>query len=201
MNSLADAWKNEEVFKDQYELNLYELDHYPNHWNIFISTVSALRPTIQSVLDVGCGAGIFYELCRRHFPHIKYTGVDYAEEAIKLASEKWDHPEFYVRDYRDLTTEDAEQYDLLHAGAMLDVLPNGDEALEHLVSLGFKHLLLGRVKLTDKASYSEEYIAYDKIRTVAYYHNIDSFRDICEQAGYATMIMPSPDTILLKKND
>lgn len=197
MNSLADAWKDEEVCKKQYELNLYELDNYPDHWHIFIKIVSSLKPKPQSILDVGCGAGIFFELCRRHFPHIKYTGVDYAEAAIKLASEKWNHSEFYVKDYRDLAIEDAEKYDLLHAGAMLDVRPNGDEALEHLVSLGFKHLLLGRVKITAKDSYYEEYTAYDKIRTVAYYHNSETFMHTCKNAGYKIYEVGS--TILLEK--
>ena len=69
---------------------------------------------------------------------------------------------------------------------MLDVISISDENLEYLVSLGFKHLLLGRVKFTEKKSYYDEYVVYDKIRTVAYYHNIDSLKYICTKAGYKT---------------
>jgi len=197
MNSLADAWKNTSVFEEQYQLNIQELNDYPDHWNSFIQMVSSLNPAPKSILDVGCGAGVFFELCRRHFPEVSYTGIDYAKSAIQLASTNWNHSEFYVRDYKDLGTEDSEKYDLLYAGAMLDVIPNGDEALEHLVSLGFKHLLLGRVKFTDKNSYYEEYVAYDKIRTVAHYHNRETFMRICIDAGYTAYEVNS--TILLEK--
>ena len=142
--SYIDSWKNKEVFQDQLALNEKELNHYPDHWKSFVGIVSYIDPPPQSILDVGCGAGVFFEICRRHFPDIKYTGVDYAEEAIQLASSKWPNSEFYVKDYKDLIPGDAKKYDLLHTGALLDVLPNGDEALSFLLGLGFRYIILGR---------------------------------------------------------
>tara|TARA_R110000823_G_scaffold308873_2_gene432722 strand:+ start:62 stop:682 length:621 start_codon:yes stop_codon:yes gene_type:complete len=199
--SYIDSWKNKEVFQDQLALNEKELNHYPDHWKSFVGIVSYIDPPPQSILDVGCGAGVFFEICRRHFPDIKYTGVDYAEEAIQLASSKWPNSEFYVKDYKDLIPGDAKKYDLLHTGALLDVLPNGDEALSFLLGLGFRYIILGRVKITEKASGFVEYEAYNKIRTYAYSHNIKTLGTLFGEAGYSATFTGENNscTILLQK--
>ena len=201
MNYLDNTWKNKGVFQDQLALNERELGNYPNHWNTFIDKVSDIRPPPQSILDVGCGAGVFFEICRRHFPDIKYTGVDYAEEAIQLASSKWPNSEFYVKDYKDLVPGDARKYDLLHTGALLDVLPNGDEALSFLLGLGFRYIILGRVKITEKDSGFIVYEAYNKIQTYAFSHNIDTLKTMFSEFGYSANYTGENNscTILLQK--
>ena len=64
--------------------------------------------------------------------------------------------------YKELTKEYVSKFDLLHLGALLDVLQNGDEALEKILSLSPKNILLGRMKLTDEKSYCMTYQAYMK---------------------------------------
>lgn len=202
MNSLVDSWKNADVFASQLALNEKELDNYPAHWNLFLEAVSVLDPKPQTMLDIGCGVGTFHELCRRHYPTLKYTGADYSSDAIELAKNKWGGDHWDVRDYKDLTTEDAKKYDLLHAGALLDVLPNGDDALSFLLELGFKYLILGRVKFTRKGSHFIEYDAYDKIPTYAYSHNLESLMDSTNKAGYRVMLTGEMNscTVILKKS-
>ena len=66
---MIDAWKNKHVFKEQLLLNEKELDgNYPTHWSIFIKLYNSIKHS--SVLDIGCGAGVYYELFKRHFPDI-----------------------------------------------------------------------------------------------------------------------------------
>jgi len=177
------SWKNKRVSEKQLELNLEELDYrYPEHWKIFISTV--FRMDVSSVLDIGCGVGSYKKLCSRHFSRLKYTGMDYSEEAVKIAKEKWgDH--FYQGDYKNLTKEDAKKYELLHAGALLDVLPDGDEAYEFLLSLGFKYVILGRVFLWEELSSSSLFHgAYGEITTYKFKHNVDNLTLIGDKQGY-----------------
>lgn len=198
------SWKNKEVFEDQLALNKVELDSYPEHWKFFLKAIgTSVAFNNASLLDLGCGVGTYKELCKRHLPNILYTGMDYSSEAIDMAREAWGPAwEWIVGDYKSLNLVDAGKYDILHVGAMLDVLPNGDEALEFLLSLGFKNIIIGRAKITEEESNFREYTAYDKIQTYAYSHNIDNLLRMFKQFGYAPTYQGPLNscTILLQKH-
>ena len=196
------SWKNKEVFKDQLALNEKELGDYPPHWKYFLYAVYKCVGTKRaSLLDIGCGAGVYKEVCKMRLPNVHYTGMDYSSEAIDIAKEKWGEDCWRVGSYESLTSEEANTYSILHAGALLDVLPNGDEALEFLLSLGFQSVILGRCKLTDEKSNFSEYKAYNKIQTYAYSHNIQNFFRIAETANYSALLQGEQNscTILLQK--
>ena len=185
-DNTIESWKNKEIFNIQLELNIKELnDNYPSHWLDFIKFLNIYKP--QSMLDVGCGCGAFSELCNKEFPGLKYVGIDYAEEAIEIAKEQWKGVNFMVKDYKELDKEFISEFDLIHMGALLDVLPNGDEALEYILSLSPKQVLIGRVRLTDNGSHNSKYLAYDKITTYAFNHNQENFIKICKKYGYDVM--------------
>ena len=152
MKDVKEAWKYSNVFEKQLELNIKELDNsYPPHWYDFINLIKKFKPL--SILDVGCGCGALHELCKRELPSLKYYGIDYSENAIKIAKKTWSEDSFSVKDYLSLDYKYVSKFDLIHMGALLDVLPNGDEALDYIMSLTPKSILIGRMKLTDKESY------------------------------------------------
>jgi len=185
MSNVNESWKNSNVFTKQLALNLLELssiDKYPPHWISFIKLLNTNKP--NSILDIGCGCGAIFELCRYNFKDMKYFGLDYSDNAIILAKKTWGDKNFDVMDYKSLTKEYISDFDLLHLGALLDVLPNGDEALEHILSISPKSVLIARMKITEKKSYYETYVAYDEITTYAYYHNKQNFLNLCEKYGY-----------------
>ena len=168
------------------ELNIKELnDNYPTHWFDFIQFLKIFKP--NSMLDVGCGCGAFSELCNKEFPGLEYVGMDYAEEAIEIAKEQWKHGSFIVKDYKELDKEFISKFDLIHMGALLDVLPDGDEALEYILSLSPKQVLIGRMRITEDGSHNSKYLAYDKITTYAFNHNRENFINICKKYGYDIM--------------
>ena len=201
MNNFNDSWKNKEVFDLQLDFNLKELESkstYPSHWVDNIDLMSKYNP--KSILDVGCGCGTFYEVCRREFPDIKYFGTDYAKEAIELAKTTWGDY-FQVLDYKNLTKEMVKQYDLLYLSAVLDVLPNGDEAFEFILSLEPKQILVSRVKLTDGDSKCETIKAYNNRPYYAYYHNITNFFNIIKKYNYEVVDERSRHNFYLIKNN
>jgi len=184
MYNSIDSWKNKNVFEKQYALNYKQLaDNYPPHW-VYIIDIIQKYPA-QKILDIGCGCGAMYKLCKKHFPLMEYTGIDYASEAIEVAKSVWNYDKFYVMDYKDLTTEFISNYELIHLGALLDVLPNGDEALDFILSLGPRSVIISRVKLTEKPSFYSTYTAYDEITTYAYYHNIYDLLDLFKKHNYS----------------
>lgn len=199
MSDLKNAWKNKEVFQKQLEYNLVELNSkksYPLHWNNCIEFVKHFNP--KSFLDIGCGCGALSEVLFREFPEMKYTGMDYSEDAIQIAKEEWSGRNFYVKDLMELTESDLTDYDLIFASAVFDVMPNGDEALEHLMSVSPTNIILSRPKFVSESSFYETYIAYDVIETCAYHHNKEKFVELCGKYEY-DIIQLNGDLYLEKK--
>lgn len=59
----------------------------------FRQTVKILKhfPKDLSLIDVGCGGGLFLLNLNKHYPHMQMLGVDISEEAIKLAQNEMQH--------------------------------------------------------------------------------------------------------------
>ncbi len=186
MSEHKDSWKNESVFNDQLELNKKELHRIPEHWQIFLSMIGRLKDQqpIDTFLDVGCGCGAFAELLKMYYPSIAYTGMDYSEEAVKLASREWGHAQFIQKDYTELTKEDVKNYDIVSSCGLHQILQNGDEAIEDFLKLDAKILIFLKLDLTDKGSYFRVYKAYDKIDTYEYFHNHENLLGMFKKYGY-----------------
>ena len=195
MKNHEDSWKNRKVFEAQLALNEKELSQPPFHWNCFFEAINSLKEEPKSLLDLGCGSAIFSELCKRYLPNTNYRGLDYAQQAIDVASERWE-ADLQVRDYRELTESDL-SYETLHLGALLDVLPNADEALEIVAGYGFKNLILGRMKLVEGESKSETYEAYNLITTYAFYHNMENVHNVLIKNGYDYKVIGLADNATL----
>ena len=201
MSDLKRAWKNNKnVAQKQLKLNLKELSskaNYPAHWNSCIQLICHFKP--KTILDLGCGVGSMYKVISESIPGVDYTGIDFSEEAINLAKETWKHDKFYVKDVMALEQSDVSEYDLVFAGALFDVMPNGDEALEYILNLQPKSLLISRAKITLDKSFYKKYIAYDEIETCEFYHNRDNFIDLCGK--YNFNINQIDDNFYLKGKD
>ena len=102
-----------------------------------------------------------------------------------------------MMDYSSLTNEFVSKFDVVHMGAVLDVLPNGDEALEHIMSLCPTNILIGRMKLTEMDSYCVTYTAYESITTYAYHHNINVVLKLAEKYCYDCFI--NRDSVLFTR--
>lgn len=198
----VDSWKNEEVFRQQLERNLFELnspDNYPEHWKILLGVLEQRFPSKDFIvypdtffLDVGCGCGAISELLARHNPRIAYQGIDYSQEAIDLANKQWPQficpmngiRSFACKDYKELDDEGITVNDVLHQSALCDVLPNGDECFDHLLSLGVPTVISQKMKYsTNGTSYAEEASAYG-VPTYEYYHDPAILKAIAEKRGY-----------------
>lgn len=180
------SWKNKKVFEKQLSLNLKELSGtYPSHWNAFLVFIGYLEKTpAKRIIDVGCGCGSYSELCRRHAPWLRYTGIDYAQEAVDVASKQWFNATFFQKDYKDLTRSDFEQIDILHACSLHNVLPDGDTCMEFLLSLRPKYAIFGKIYTTIDKSHYTVYKAYDEINAYLFKHNGYWLRDLFKNNGY-----------------
>ncbi|HIJ11458.1 TPA: methyltransferase [Candidatus Woesearchaeota archaeon] len=206
IEKLSNAWREGRVFEQQLEFNnnqLTSVASYALHWRQSVELILALteiqNKPLENILDIGCGCGAFFEVCKRHLPLLHYSGTDYSESAIKLAQETWNGGNFFVKDVKELTKEDIENYDLVYTSALFDVMPDGDEALEHLLQLSAKNIILSRMKTTDDESYYEEYEAYG-ITTCAFHHNKSNLLEMCDRYNYEVRQFADDHFLLMEKS-
>jgi trans-aconitate methyltransferase len=179
-----DSWKNSKVFKYQLALNKRQLssgEKYPSHWHHFIDCINDLQ-NVTRIVDVGCGAGAYYGLSQRHFPDKDYVGYDYSENAVSIARDAWGG-NFEPRGYEDLSKNDIKTGDVVVANALCDVLPNGQECFDHLLSLKADNLIIQRMKITGWPSFYKTLDAYN-ITTYSFYHKEQDVIDSIQKHGY-----------------
>ena len=180
------GWKEAttKAFQQQFALNLRELNDPPQHWRFFLEELGRIKNP-KRVVDIGCGVGSFSKLLRMWYGDLDYIGYDYSDAAIKTANAMWGElGKFEEKDYHDISTEDINDGDIIVANALCDVLPDGDECFDHILSLGASNIIFLRVRITDKESYYEEYEAYGEINTYAFYHNETGLDDMVKKHGY-----------------
>jgi len=181
----VDSWKNRNVFLKQLAHGLTQLsqddNNMPDHWKKFCTIIESEKP--KSMLDVGCGCGLYYSLMNRKFPDIKYFGVDYSEDAVEIAKDAWNKNVFEVMDFWKLNKKIVSEYDLIHLGALLDIFPNWDEALNFILSLGPKFVIISRVEYSSDDEITM-YSAYDEIVTYKSKHSKSKFLKIVSDNNY-----------------
>lgn len=183
-DNYIDSWKNKSVFLKQLELNKKELNNnYPSHWYSFINIINSLNENIN-LLDIGCGVGSYYEICRKHCPNVVYNGIDYSEDAIDIAKKEWNYDNFFIKDVTEIDKDYLKDYNMIHMGALLDVLPNADDILNSILGFGVKYVFISRMEITiDESNYST-YKAYDEITTYRYLHNKDKVLGLIQDNNY-----------------
>jgi SAM-dependent methyltransferase len=108
-------------------------------------------PAPAKLLDFGCGTGQYSELLDRRFPgRFEYTGWDYAPAMVDAARARWPGREFAVRDVLapDL---DLDPFDVICAGALVDVVADWQRALDTLLGARAPYVLLHRQRIADGA--------------------------------------------------
>ena len=193
----SDNWKNKDVFRQQLERNVQELNGpYPEHWTFLLNHLNqefAVRSDVISVLDAGCGVGAVGQLLTTQIHHpLTYRGVDYSLEAVEIAQNTWgrERKSFIVKDFQELTPDYCKNINVLHATGLVDIMEDGTRCMRHLLSLGVENVLLTRINTTDKPSYAEKYEAYG-IETFSYKMNYLEMADIVLNSGYRIKALES----------
>lgn len=149
---LVDGWKNESIPLKQRELVQNELlDMYNGKVNKNYSTLADLTtPLIDKdckVLEIGCSSGYYSEVLDYLLnKKIRYTGVDYSEAMINMASQFYPLKEFYVRDGKNLGFDD-HSFDIVISGGVLLHCPNYEEHIKESVRVAKKYIILHRTPL------------------------------------------------------
>ena len=74
-----------------------DMDALSTRYKVF-GQMLRTQDTVPTVLDVGCGFGMFYGVMTRMMVKMKYTGYDINKRAIQIARKKYPDATFHTRD-------------------------------------------------------------------------------------------------------
>lgn len=105
----------------------------------------------QSVLDVGCGQGVFLTELQSVFSHVQPFGLDISPAAIDLAQSRVHGGQFWNM---DLVKEHINRrFDLVICSEVLEHIKDDTAALKHLSAMTGKYLIVttpqGRMRLSE----------------------------------------------------
>jgi SAM-dependent methyltransferase len=187
-----DSWKQPDVANQMADLAERQLEA-PEEvapYRAFLTAVGALvaeeeLPTPAQLLDFGCGVGHYSELVERYFPgRFVYTGCDFAEPMVEAARRRWPGRTFIVKDLFEEAL-DLSTYDLVVAGALVDVLDDWEAALDALLGSGARYVLLHRQQITEEDSRVEVVGGYTGQLTYRTYVTRAELLAVAERNGCA----------------
>ena len=110
----------------------------------------APRPRPLRLLDVGCGVGHYSELVDRWYDGaVDYTGVDVSDEMVEVAASTWPGRRFERGDVLAGRLDD-DGYDVLLAGALVDVLREWRPALDAVLGSAAPYVILHRQRVSGR---------------------------------------------------
>jgi SAM-dependent methyltransferase len=95
--------------------------------------VWALReyfPSMQSMLEIGCGTGFVLSTLRRRFPHARLAGSEILGAGLEFASERVPDGELFQMDARQIPFH--EEFDVLGAFDVLEHIDKDEEVLRQM---------------------------------------------------------------------
>ena len=140
-SSYGKTWQERDG-EDQSEwYNIMHDSHKIQHQD-FIQYLKT-RNNLETVLEVGCGTGVYPIKLKELFANIRYTGTDISETAIKQCKKNSSF-EFLVGDFIKLNI--SKKFDLVYSHAVVDHVYNMDEFIAKIVNATKKYAYITAIE-------------------------------------------------------
>jgi len=157
MNEYLKSWSNPNSL-EFYRKNRNKKEDLYESERLFISKI--LKPGIK-ILDVGCGAGGFYNILKSYEPDIEYFGIDSCEELIREAKKINQKIKFKVGEGKQLPYK-SNYFDLVLCFGTLHMNLDWRDIIEECWRVT-KNNFLFDLRITDKESIEDMSKSYQKI--------------------------------------
>jgi 2-polyprenyl-3-methyl-5-hydroxy-6-metoxy-1,4-benzoquinol methylase len=133
---LSLAWQDSSVPQRQYEecvvsaINNYRAGGAFEPFDVLVEILSDNVPDLdrQTILEVGCSSGYYFEAFKMKGIHAKFCGCDSSESFIALARKNYPTAEFHVQDARRLSY-DAASFNIVVSGGCLPCILEYEDAI------------------------------------------------------------------------
>jgi len=171
---MSDGWHDPAVPAQQYtvaseELTAWRVGGKHGPFDAFAACASRMvfvRKT-PTVLDLGCGAGIWLEVFRERWPTCRYIGADYSAPMVAFAQSQyaeWSRTSYVQADQRSLPFIESGTIDLVFHGCCLIHIPPAQwaDAIAEATRLVHPHgyLLLSKTPITFRQARRFKHAAY-----------------------------------------
>lgn len=200
---LAEAWKDSSIPPQQYTLSEGEYQRWVA--GTPVAPFDALRDCLKpigdgkTVLEVGCGAGYYYNVLQ-HCGDYQYFGVDYSEEAIRIAKTR-NESAFAVMDALLLDIDDR-RYEIVISGSVLLHIVDWRRALKEAARVCSRYLILHRTPVQSQPTQYYFKNAYG-VQCVEIHFNKAELLDECELNGFSLVrslfVTVGQETLLLER--
>ena len=134
----------------------------------------------DSILDIGCGQGGFFNILKKKYNNINYTGIDFNKKMIHLAKKNFPSGEFYHFTKKNYLRFFKKKFNVVIIFGILHL--NRD----------WKKILLNASKIVSRAILFDHRIVFKKKSKKNYFINLDFIK---KKKNYRI------DYFLLKKNE
>lgn len=138
-------WVEATMYDDEATVDRYDRERADNRPPAatdleFLDMVAKLN--VRSVLDLGCGAGAFYEMLRDSHPNVSYFGYDLSAAQVARAVQKFGY-RFAARDISAISSEEFGKYDAVHSNSVFSFMSPKKQitTLRRILRSGTKLLL------------------------------------------------------------
>lgn len=146
------TWLKNEVADAHMRVILSALSQSPDEVepiHYFIEAMGLIHPLPGwSLLDAGCGAGVYGVICRRRFPGLVYLGTDFSGAMIERAKIINCRGNYAVRQFADNLFS---EHDIILLSGILEYVGTWDY-LKIVLSSMKNYLILHRIRITDGPS-------------------------------------------------
>jgi len=129
-----------------------------------LNEIHAVEKKSLTLLDVGCGVGLYCAVTKTAKFVVCYDGVDFNEYMITRALELFPQSVFMPGDATNLHVIGSGSYNVVLAGAVLEHIPEWKLALSEICRVSGRWLILHRTLLTIRngKTRTEQQTAYDQ---------------------------------------
>lgn len=148
----------EEMYK-KFDDPWHQLEAVDHSYSRFHTVLSLRKLNAVSVLEAGCGLGVFTNYISAALPKMRIVGMDISREAIKKARCSYPTLQFMVGDLREIDKLGLGAFDvIILSEIMWYILQDLDKIIEKLKkSFSGKHIIVNQTFYKGGQAYGKEY--------------------------------------------
>jgi 2-polyprenyl-3-methyl-5-hydroxy-6-metoxy-1,4-benzoquinol methylase len=147
------------------------------------ATIKYIPKQSKTIIDIGCGDGIYTNDLKRELQDLEFTGFDPASDAINIANKKYQNINFIVGDLLNEETFPKEKYDVGIIRGVLHHLPNAQQGISKSIQLSDTIIIIEPNGNNPILKYIEKTSQYHIDHEEQSFKS-DDLIDWCEKSGF-----------------